>query len=123
MEPGPLGMTAILRACIALAIAATTSACAVPTLYRWGRYEDSIFDMYLKPGSVPVGDEIVRLEAEIEETVSSGAFVPPGFHVHLGYLYVTEGDYATAMIHFQTEKMKFPESAHFIDGLIERMAQ
>ena len=123
MEPGPLGMGALRQACIALVIAASTSACAAPTLYQWGRYEDSIFDMYLKPGSIPVGDEIARLEAEIEQTVSSGKFVPPGLHAHLGYLYISEGDYATGMIHFQTEKKKFPESAYFIDGMIERMAQ
>ncbi len=123
MEPGPVGMEALQRVCIALIIAAATSACATPTLYKWGRYEDSIFDMYLEPGSVPVTDEIARLEADIEKTVSSGAFVPPGVHAHLGYLYVSEGDYATAMVHFQSEKKKFPESAHFIDGLIERMNQ
>ena len=77
--------------------------------------------MYLNPGSVPAGDEIIQLEAEIEQTVASGKFVPPGVHAHLAYLYESEGDHATALIHLQTEKRKFPESARFIDGIIRRM--
>ncbi len=91
------------------------------SLYYWGHYEDSIFDMYVEPGKTSLGDEILRLEEQVEETNASGQSVPPGLHAHLGYLYATEGDYAMALIHFQTEKTKFPESAHFVDGMIERM--
>ena len=116
-------MRGFQRACLALVMFAITSACAAPTLYQWGHYEDSIFAMYLEPGSIPVDDEIARFEAEIEETVAAGAFVPPGVHAHLGYLYASQGDHATALIHFQTEKAKFPESTRFIDGLTERMLQ
>ena len=103
------------------AAAATFSGCAAPTLYQWGRYEDAIHDMYINPGSVAVGDEIIQLEAEIQEIAGAGKFVPPGVHAHLGYLYASEGDLATALNHFETEKRKFPESAGFIDGIISRM--
>ena len=95
--------------------------CASKSLYYWGHYEDSIYDMYLEPGKTSLPDEILRLETQIEKTSASGQFVPPGLHAHLGYLYAMEGDYATAMVHFQTEKQKFPESTLFIDGMIERM--
>ena len=104
-----------------LAAAATLSGCAAPSLYQWGRYEDAIHDMYINPGSVPAGDEIIRLETDIQETAAAGKFVPPGVHAHLGYLYASEGDLATALNHFETEKRKFPESAGFIDGIILRM--
>jgi hypothetical protein len=107
----------------ALLAAATLSGCAAPTLYQWGRYEDAIHDMYINPGSVPIGDDILLLEAEIEQIVASGEFVPPGVHAHLASLYLSEGDQSTAMIHFQTEKRKFPESARFIDGIISRMRE
>jgi hypothetical protein len=90
-------------------------------LYYWGHYEDAIFDMYIEPGKTSTAEAILRLEEQVEKTDASGRYVPPGLHAHLGYLYVREGDYATAIIHFQTEKAKFPESAHFIDGMIERM--
>jgi len=106
---------------VALFAAATSSGCAAPTLYQWGRYEDAILDMYIDPGSVPIGDEILRFEADIEHTVASGRFVPPGVHAHLAYLYISEGDHATALVHLHSEKRKFPESARFIDGIIRRM--
>jgi len=92
-------------------------------LYYWGVYEDAIYDMYAEPGKTSTADVILQLEEQIEKTVASGSFVPPGLHAHLAYLYVTQGDYGTAMVHFQAEKEKFPESAHFIDGMIARMKQ
>ncbi len=90
-------------------------------LYYWGNYENTIYEMYLEPGNTSPTKAILQLEEQIEKTVAAGKFVPPGVHAHLGYLYADQGDYATALIHFQTEKEKYPESAHFIDGTIERM--
>ena len=102
MEPGPIAMDGVLRVCIAIAIAATTMACAKPSLYQWGRYEDAIYDMYLNPGNVPFGDEIQRLEEDLREAQSSSQLLPPGLHAHLGYLYVLDGNLSTAMAHFET---------------------
>lgn len=92
-----------------------------PNLYYWGDYEDAIYDMYLEPGKTSLTDEILRLEEQVEKAAAAGMTVPPGLHAHLGYLYVNEGDDATALVHFQTEKALFPESTVFIDGLIARM--
>ena len=124
MEFNKIEMTSSLRTFLTgLAVCALLYGCGggSKNLYYWGHYEDSIFDMYIEPGKTSVGDEILRLEEQIEKSGGSGRAVPPGLHAHLGYLYVTEGDYGTAMIHFQTEKARFPESTHFIDGMIERM--
>lgn len=90
-------------------------------IYHWGRYENAIYEMYLEPGKTSLTDEILRLEEEIEKADASGKAVPPGFHAHLAYLYVSNGNYATGMTHFKIEKEKFPESAVFIDGILERM--
>lgn len=92
-------------------------------LYYWGYYEESLYDMYLEPGKTSLTDEILRLEVQIEKATAAGMMVPPGLHAHVGYLYATEGDYATAMVHFQAERTLFPESTVFIDGLIERMKE
>lgn len=90
-------------------------------LYYWGHYEDALYSMYLEPGKASLRDEILRLEEQIEKAAASGKAVPPGLHAHLGYLYANDGDYKTAVNHFQVEKEKFPESADFLDGLMERM--
>ena len=123
MVTGELTMNTSLRLVIASVFVLILAGCGggPKYLYYWGSYEDSIYNMYVEPGKSSVTDEINRLEEQIEKTVNSGQFVPPGLHAHLAYLYVTQGDYATAMIHFQEEKAKFPESASFIDGTIERM--
>ena len=121
MEAGRLAMVSI-RTLIGLAVAALLIGCAnSTTLYEWGRYEDAIYDMYLTPGKVSNAEEIERLEQQIVETVSAEKFVPPGLHAHVAYLYISDGDFVTALVHLQSEKAKFPESAHFIDGIIERM--
>ncbi|MGD9209868.1 MAG: DUF4810 domain-containing protein [Desulfobacteraceae bacterium] len=90
-------------------------------LYYWGHYEESIYSMYLEPGKLSTTDEILRLEEQIEKAKASGQLVPPGLHAHIGYLYYNDGDYNMSVNHFQIEKNKFPESAGFIDGLLERM--
>ncbi len=114
-------MGSLFRILTALVAAGFLVGCASSNLYYWGHYEDSIYDMYAEPGNVSIGDEIMRFEHQIEKTTVSGKFIPPGLHAHLAYLYISEGDYATALIHLQAEKKKFPESGTFIDGLIERM--
>jgi hypothetical protein len=123
MEFDKINMTASLRGLILsfMTITLLYGCGGSKNLYYWDHYEDAIFDMYVEPGKTSVTDEILRLEEQIEKADASQMFVPPGLHAHLGYLYVIQGDYATALIHFQTEETKFPEAAHFIDGMIERM--
>lgn len=104
-------------------VAATLVGCASSStdIYHWGRYEDGIYEMYLKPGSTSLTDEILRLEEEIEKADASGKSLPPGFHAHLAYLYVNNGNYPAGVTHFNREKEKFPESSVFIDGILKRM--
>ena len=92
-----------------------------PTLYDWGTYEDAIYDMYIEPGKSSLSDQILQFEEQIEQAAAAGKSVPPGFHAHLGYLYVNDGEYNSAVIHFQKEKEMYPESTDFIDGILQRM--
>ena len=96
-------------------------ASAPDDLYYWGSYEDALYDMYLKPGNASLTDQILRMEEQIEQAAAKGKPVPPGVHSHLGYLYINDGDYGAAVIHFQREKENFPESTDFIDGILRRM--
>jgi len=90
-------------------------------IYYWGHYEDAIYDMYLEPGQASLTDEILRLEEQIDQAAAAGQPLPPGFHAHLAYLYVSNGNYAAAVSHFNKEKELFPESTVFIDGILGRM--
>lgn len=104
-----------------LAVVIIGCASAPEDLYYWGNYEELIYDMYLKPGDAALADQIQQMETQIEKAAANGKSVPPGFHAHLGYLYANDGDYSAAVIHFQREKEKFPESTDFIDGILQRM--
>jgi len=95
--------------------------CASTSLYQWGNYENFLYKRYIKPGSLQTEEEINALENHLAQTYSKEATPPPGMHAHLGYLYASDGQSSRAFEHFNAEKKLFPESAHFIDGLIERM--
>lgn len=97
--------------------------CGTPTppLYRWGNYEKVIYAGYkAQDSSDPVNDAELIVD-DLEKTVASGQVVPPGVRVHLGYLYFQQGRHNEARALFESERKQFPESAVFVNGLIERM--
>ncbi len=96
-------------------------ACSKPTLYRWNEYEAVTHDMFINPGKADTGTQIVKLTEEIEKTHANGQRVPPGLHIHLGYMYFLKGNIGAAHQEFEIEKQLFPESKKFIDGILERM--
>jgi hypothetical protein len=108
----------------AVILAALVSSCSASstTLYRWGDYEDLVYDMYVRPGKADPGTQIERLSADIARTEAAGQKVPPGVHAHLGYLYYGQGQLDSAAAEFTEEKILFPESAAFVDGILTRMA-
>ena len=110
--------TVVLLFSISAAGCATT-----PSLYRWGIYEDLMYQSYKYPGESDPVTQATRLAADVERTAVEGFGVPPGVHAHLGYLYATQGDLDSARTHFNLELELYPESKTFIDGLLERMEQ
>ena len=92
-------------------------------LYHWGRYEESLYDLYAKADSFDVADEIRRLAEDVHRAESRGRLVPPGVRAHLGYLSTLAGDDAGAAGWFRAEKEAYPESAVLMDGLLGRMGR
>ncbi|GHT87764.1 DUF4810 domain-containing protein [Betaproteobacteria bacterium] len=105
----------------ALVLAALVSACASgpgsQPLYRWGSYEAQVYAQ-LK-GESPEA-QIEALERDIEIINASGKLAPPGFYAHLGMLYAETGHDDKAIASFETEKTRFPESATFMDFLLDK---
>lgn len=124
MEPDQGALTNVHRfpLLVAVALAALASGCAEPkSLYRWGEYESLVYEMYMRPGKADPTTQIAKLNADIERTNAEGQHVPPGVHAHLGYLYYGQGQLDAAYEQFTIEKQLFPESATFIDGILQRM--
>ncbi len=118
-RPGLKHVRAFLFTLIPLAMLATAAGCR-RDLYSWGPYEDSVYSLYLRADEYDVPVHVEWLSRHLGQAESEGENVPPGFHAHLGYLYYLSGNDSAAVEHLEAEKAKFPESAIFIDGLLER---
>lgn len=125
MEPGQGRVidVRVLRLWLAIAALPALGACARAPLYAWGRYENLIYEMYLKPGQADPVTQTAKLTEDIDKAGAEGKPVPPGVHAHLGYLYYQQGNASGARQEFQIEKTLFPESAAFVDGVLQRLNQ
>ncbi|MDF1552646.1 MAG: DUF4810 domain-containing protein [Deferrisomatales bacterium] len=106
---------------VIVAVLACGCATEKPTLYRWGEYEQLIYEMYARPGAADPGTQMAKLSADVERTLAEGQRVPPGVHAHLGYLYYLQGNRGAALHEFSTERAVFPESAVLVDGILRRL--
>jgi hypothetical protein len=110
----------VTAAAFALVLTGAGCAAAPQPLYRWGVYEDVVYETYAETGADP-GTQIAMLTEDIVRTQAEGKRVPPGVHAHLGFLYAAQGQPDLAAQQFAIEKDLFPESSVFIDGLLARM--
>lgn len=98
-----------------LALIATT-ACAPPhSLYDWGNYEGSLYQLMKNTSSlnqygIALNQQIVKAEAEGK--------VPPGIYAEYGYFLVTTQKPREAVVWFNKEKAKWPESSILMDKMI-----
>jgi len=108
---------------MALLAVLVISGCATqkPLIYRWGEYEQLVYEMYAAPGKAEPGAQVTKLSEDVERTLAEGKRVPPGVHAHLGYMYYIQGNEGAAINEFATEQKLFPESAVFIDGILKRL--
>ena len=111
---------ALRRLFPALVLLAFLSGCAgtpPQSLYGWGSYEEQVY-AHLKGESRE--QQIEAMERDRQRIEAAGKVLPPGFYAHLGLLYVETGHDGEAIACFDTEKNRFPESATFMDFLLDK---
>ena len=86
-------------------------------IYYYGSYNAAVY-AYLKADELSVEEQVNMLEQVITDAANKGKAIPPGLHAHLGMLYFESGNTTLGTSHFETEKTLFPESAHYIDFLL-----
>jgi len=106
---------------LAAALLVLSSGCGSTGYYDWGRYEESVYQVTIRPDGFDLAAEIDSLEQQLEKTEAKERPIPPGLHAHLGYLHTVAGNADAARAHFEQEKALFPESARFVDFLLERL--
>lgn len=99
-----------------------TSGCQTDHYY-WGHYENLVYVSYAKPGQVTPEMQAEVMQRDLQKADSENKPLPPGFHAHLGYEYYLLGRKDLALIQFQKEKTEFPESAVFVDRMLDALAK
>lgn len=100
------------------AVCAVLTACAPATRFEWGGYEQALYAYAQNPENRNVYR--TSLEQAIERGERRDA-VAPGMYAELGYLYLEEGEAERAVQNFQRERALFPESAVFMDRVIQQL--
>jgi hypothetical protein len=105
----------------ALALVAMTGCAHKPTtLYAWGDFPRHQYDALLNEGVSP-GAQISAMEKVSAKARAGRNALPPGFRAHLGMLYLSAGEVDRAREAWEAEKLAFPESAPFMDTLLQRL--
>lgn len=101
-------------------LALTARAQAPKPLYYWGSFPSTAYDTLRGDEKGPL-DQLRAMDEQAEKAKAAGLPLPPGFHAHLGLVYLKLGRQDDARRAWQTERERFPESATYIDSLMKRL--
>jgi len=109
------------RTLVVCGVAGLLGACAQAPkhMYNWEAYQPSVY-AYLKDEDAAA--QIEALERNVEVARAKNEALPPGFHAHLGMLYLHAGQADKAVEQIQAEKLAFPEGTGFMDFLLRNTA-
>ncbi len=118
------GRPSLVRVSAVCALAVVLTACAQPTkpMYNWQTYQPSVY-AYLNDDGADYAAQTALLEQNIETARSAVQALPPGFHAHLGLLYLKLGNDDKAVEQLMSEKLSFPEASPFVDFLLRGLDQ
>jgi hypothetical protein len=103
---------------VAVSLMLTGCVAGPKPLYQWEGYQPQVYE-YFKGGSTQA--QVAELERGLAEIQAKNAVPPPGYHAHLGMLYSNLGKDDQMVQEFQTEKALFPESAPYMDFLLNNV--
>ena len=122
MAPGEVERVA--RLLLGLALAASAAACvtAPPSRYAWGAYEEQLYVLQAKPGTLSPEAQADQLDKDRQAARSANQPLPPGWHAHLAAVYFQMGRAELAREELLAEKSAFPESTTLVDRMLVNLA-
>ncbi|WP_417468995.1 DUF4810 domain-containing protein [Maricaulis sp.] len=100
--------------CVAV-VALAVTACAAPSRFEWGGYEQGLYNYYRNPET---SENYIRtLERAIERGDATNR-TAPGLNAELGFIHLGRGDSGLAETYFQREIQLFPESETFLSRFV-----
>lgn len=103
--------------CVLSLLMLLTACKTTDTIYYHGEYNKMVYT-YFKGDEAAPEDQIATLHQIIQAAEMKGKPVAPGIHAHLGLLYFDTGNATQGQQHFEYEKALFPESAKYLDFLL-----
>lgn len=97
------------------------TACAPPTMYHWGDYEDSLYKRSKDASEQGQAEAFKMLEVTIQEAEAKNYRVPPGVYAEYGYLLFKQGKHDPAVTYFRKEADIYKESKYLMDSIISRI--
>ncbi|MDD2089251.1 DUF4810 domain-containing protein [Pseudomonas guariconensis] len=91
------------------------------SLYQWESYQPQVYE-YFK-GESSKEEQAIALERDLEKIKAKNGAVPPGYHAQLGLLYSSLGKDDQMIQQLRTEKALFPESAPYMDFLMNNASK
>jgi hypothetical protein len=89
-------------------------------LYFWGSYQAQVYDHFRSDGKGPL-EQLRLLDEQAQKAKAASLPLPPGFHAHLGLVYLKLGRDDDARRELETERVQFPEGSAYIRSLLEKM--
>ncbi|HTN65024.1 MAG TPA: DUF4810 domain-containing protein [Burkholderiaceae bacterium] len=108
-----------MRFLLMLLITLLLGACATPTLYRWGDYDQALYAGYKDQTKMEALR--LKLETHIAEMEKSGQKVAPGLYAELGTLYLQGGSSDKAVNLYSRERDAWPESKTLMAAMIQNI--
>jgi hypothetical protein len=91
------------------------------TMYRWGGYDDALYQHYKNPHDQEAF--VTKLAVVITEAENAGLKVPPGCYAEYGWALYEAGRADRAAVYFEKEKKAWPESRFFMDKMIRNVSR
>lgn len=106
---------ALLLSCVLVLLLASAYGCAPSRKYAWGSYDTALYSHY--KNSQEKEAHLERL-TEIVQNAEAEDKVPPGLYAEYGYVLYEFDNIPQAIIYFEKEKAKWPESAVLMQKMI-----
>jgi len=89
--------------------------CGAHSRYTWSSYDTKMYNHYKNPAE---REAFVQSLKEIMDYAEPEGKVPPGIYAEYGYAMYEQGNSQQAILYYQKEANKWPESRVFMNKLI-----
>lgn len=116
-------MEIFLKRASVLAFAFLIFGCAQQTRHDWGDYSNELYTYYKDPTVEEQAELLAELAEIFARVEKKGVKPPPGLYAEYATFLFQSGDYPGAISYYEKEKNAWPESAYYMDSLINALSK